>query len=314
MRCQKDMEGKDFKQLEKKLDMYVNMLLYVPIFQGRYLIRHKYLDDAAASRFPPGQLGRLYQYDSKEGRYYKKVMSVPKLLLVNGELFHEHSESVFTDKDKEALEKHLGDDVHYIIVVQAKEQEETAYMIGKDKGLEVSTLNRRWIITKQPIEKSISKQNEVTAVLFCLLDYLVELELSDEKRRAFFERHPVKEEIGRKDAPYEPYVDKNSIKVYDMKNKPDTNDTIKELYYFSRKGGGKGAAYHKIGYEKVPHTRKGHYRRYKSGKTIYVKATIVHKEKYGGIQLAHRMNQADTKEVPSRGEEKEDALSLGMRM
>ncbi|MFR5668232.1 MAG: hypothetical protein ACLTL7_27125 [Enterocloster bolteae] len=89
LRCQKDMEGKDFKQLEKKLNMYVNMLLYVPIFQGRQLARRKYLDDAAVSRFLPGQLGRLYQYDSKEGRYYKEVMSVPKLLLVNGELLHE---------------------------------------------------------------------------------------------------------------------------------------------------------------------------------------------------------------------------------
>lgn len=92
--------------------------------------------------------------------------------------------------------------------------------------------------------------------------------------------------------------------------KPGTSDFIKELYYFSTKGRGKGAAYCKIGYEKTPHTRKGHYRRYKSGKIVYVKATVAHKEKYGGIQSAHRINQADTKEVSAKGEEKGETASL----
>lgn len=41
---------------------------------------------------------------------------------------------------------------------------------------------------------------------------------------------PGKRKIGRKDTQYEQYVDKNSIKVFDMKNKPGTSDFIKELY------------------------------------------------------------------------------------
>lgn len=70
--------------------------------------------------------------------------------------------------------------------------------IGKDKGLEVSILNRRWIVTKQQFEKSISKQNELTAVLFCILDYLEELEQTEKKRHELLERHPVKEKIGKR--------------------------------------------------------------------------------------------------------------------
>lgn len=45
----------------------------------------------------------------------------------------------------------------------------------------------------------------------------------------------------------------------------------------------------------LPHTRRGHYRKYENGKTAYVKAAIIHKEKYEGIQSAHRMNQSGGK-------------------
>ena len=45
----------------------------------------------------------------------------------------------------------------------------------------------------------------------------------------------------------------------------------------------------------LPHTRRGHYRKYKNEKTVYVKAAIIHKEKYEGIQSAHRMNQSGGK-------------------
>ena len=45
----------------------------------------------------------------------------------------------------------------------------------------------------------------------------------------------------------------------------------------------------------LPHTRRGHYRKYKNGKTAYVKAAIIHKEKDEGIQSAHRMNQSGGK-------------------
>ena len=80
---------------------------------------------------------------------------------------------------------------------------------------------------------------------------------------------------------------KNSIKVFDIKN----TDSVLEAAYFSKKYKG-SKTYQKVGYEVMPHARKGHYRRYKSGKIIYVRATFVHKEKYRGIQSAHRLNEA----------------------
>ena len=64
----------------------------------------------------------------------------------------------------------------------------------------------------------------------------------------------------------------------------------------------------------LPHTRRGHYRKYKNGKTVYVKPAIIHKEKYEGIQSAHRMNQSDGKRHMKQGEAEEGVFSQGMSM
>ena len=61
----------------------------------------------------------------------------------------------------------------------------------------------------------------------------------------------------------------------------------------------------------LPHTRRGHYRKYKNGKTAYVKAAIIHKEKYEGIQSAHRMNQSGGKNRLEQ--EAGEAALTGMR-
>ena len=63
----------------------------------------------------------------------------------------------------------------------------------------------------------------------------------------------------------------------------------------------------------LPHTRRGHYRKYKNEKTVYVKAAIIHKEKYEGIQSAHRMNQSGGKNRMEQ-EESGTALSQGMSL
>lgn len=63
----------------------------------------------------------------------------------------------------------------------------------------------------------------------------------------------------------------------------------------------------------LPHTRRGHYRKYKNGKTVYVKAAIIHKEKYEGIQSAHRLNQPGGKNRPEQ-EEGRVAFSQGISL
>lgn len=76
-----------------------------------------------------------------------------------------------------------------------------------------------------------------------------------------------------------------------------------------------GLAYRKAGYEVTPHTRKGHYRTYKSGKTVYVKSSIIHKEKYEGIQSAHRLNQGEQEsEVAEEQQVPDDGFTMGLSM
>lgn len=45
----------------------------------------------------------------------------------------------------------------------------------------------------------------------------------------------------------------------------------------------------------MPHTRRGHIRRYSNGNEVYVKASVIHKEKYEGFQSAHRINKHKAK-------------------
>ena len=78
--------------------------------------------------------------------------------------------------------------------------------------------------------------------------------------------------------------------MFDIKDPDSMADYAGGIFYLSRRGS--GGSYRKTGYEMIPHTRKGHYRTYKNGKKVYVKASVIHKEKYGGIQAAHRINQA----------------------
>lgn len=63
----------------------------------------------------------------------------------------------------------------------------------------------------------------------------------------------------------------------------------------------------------LSHTRRGHYRKYKNGKNVYVKTAIIHKEKYEGIQSAHRLNQPGGKNRPEQ-EEGGAAFSQGISL
>lgn len=62
------------------------------------------------------------------------------------------------------------------------------------------------------------------------------------------------------------YIDQNSIKIFDMK--PDTLP----VDHFTKRRGCRGIR-RGGGCEKAPHTRRGHYRKYRNGKTVYVSSS-----------------------------------------
>lgn len=146
----------------------------------------------------------------------------------------------------------------------------------------------------------------MTAALLCLQDYLREIELAEKQRHRYSETHPDKSSHEKKQDVYERFVDKNAIKVFDIKDRDGLSG-----YYLSRRG---GSLQRCIGYEVTPHTRKGHYRTYKSGKTVYVRASIIHKEKYEGIQSAHRINQMGEQVILEQEPNTENLFTQEMTM
>lgn len=313
-RCRKELATKDIKQLQKTLDGYMDTLLVLPYFQGKSKEKEHFLSEEAQSALTAGQLERRYKRDKENGKYYTPYTSVPKLLLVNENLYEEYSQRGYTDKAQTELDRLVSEDVHYIITVQSSSQAELAYMVGKkdEAGLYIQVLDREKGTRKIPLEKLLSEQNEMTAVLLCLQDYLQEMELAEKQRRKYSEEHPDRSTHGKKLDMYERFVDKNAIKVFDIKDKDDISGFMGGLLYLSRKGG--GSASRAVGYEMVPHTRKGHYRTYKSGKTVYVKASVIHKEKYQGIQSAHRINQADDRDLSDLDQPAGNTFTQGMSM
>ena len=219
---------------------------------------------------------------------------VAKLLLINERLYEEYGCYEMTETDQENLDRLVADDVHYIINIQGSSGVDCAYLVEKDEDLCIKLLDRLKGSGKIPIENLVGKTDGVTAVFLSLLDYLQEMELAEQRRRKYLEEHPRKSEYAGKAIQSQRFVDKNSIKVFDMKQEGAAPDSIGAVYFFSKKNSGRGG-FRRTGYEMLPHTRRGHYRKYKNGKTVYVKAAIIHKEKYEGIQSAHRMNQSGGK-------------------
>ena len=260
----------------------------------------------------PEQRSRHFQYDREKGKYYTEYDCVPKLLLINERLYEEYGYYEMTQTDKESLNRLVADDVHYIINIQGSSGVDCAYLVEKDEDLCIKILDRLKGSRKIPIENLVGKTDGVTAVFLSLLDYLQEMELAEQRRRKYLEEHPRKSEYAGKAIQSQRFVDKNSIKVFDMKQEGAAPDSIGAVYFFSKKNSGRGG-FRRTGYEMLPHTRRGHYRKYKDGKTIYVKAAIIHKEKYEGIQSAHRMNQSGGKNRMEQ-EESGTALSQGMSL
>lgn len=293
-RCLKDLTGRDMKQFRKRLDHYLDILLMIPFFQGQSEKKRRYVDEKSISSIPPEQRSRRFLYDREKGKYYTEYDCVPKLLLINERLYEEYGCYEMTETDQENLDRLVADDVHYIINIQGSSGVDCAYLVEKDEDLCIKLLDRLKGSGKIPIENLVGKTDGVTAVFLSLLDYLQEMELAEQRRRKYLEEHPRKSEYAGKAIQSQRFVDKNSIKVFDMKQEGAAPDSIGAVYFFSKKNSGRGG-FRRTGYEMLPHTRRGHYRKYKNEKTVYVKAAIIHKEKYEGIQSAHRMNQSGGK-------------------
>ena len=69
-------------------------------------------------------------------------------------------------------------------------------------------------------------------MLLSLLDYLQEMELAEQRRRKYLEEHPRKSEYGGKAIQSQRFVDKNSIKVFDMKQEGAAQDSIGACLFF----------------------------------------------------------------------------------
>lgn len=285
-KCRMDMEAKNIRVQMKKMEKYIDLLLNLQFFQGLPLKRKKAVGERETAGMPVEKLRRIYQYSEKEGKYYKEITSIPKLVLVSGELYGEYLGREFTAQDGERLGRLMAWDVHYIVTVQGREAGETVYLLGREEqGLPLMCLYRDRIVRLEADSTTLAGKEEPVAAMLSLLDYLEEVEKADHRRQSSGQEahtYPGKQARCGK------YIDKNSIKVFDMK-KDGMESRELEAFWFGRKKTGTGSS-RMQGYEVMPHTRRGHYRKCKSGKVVYVKSSIIHKEKYEGIQSAHRIN------------------------
>ena len=140
-----------------------------------------------------------------------------------------------TETDQENLDRLVADDVHYIINIQGSSGVDCAYLVEKDEDLCIKLLDRLKGSGKIPIENLVGKTDGVTAVFLSLLDYLQEMELAEQRRRKYLEEHPRKSEYAGKAIQSQRFVDKNSIKVFDMKQEGAAPDSIGAVYFLARR-------------------------------------------------------------------------------
>lgn len=289
-RCRKEISVKNPKEMTKRMDKYVEMLLRLPFMQGMEIKKRQEISKETEESLSKSQLKRLYLYDKKEGKYYYEYYSVPKLLLINGDMYREYySAGEFTPENLQELQQLMQKDVHYIINVQCEEQEECVYKVQMEENgeLSIESLQRNSGSRKKVLDGKAIPGSECSAVLLSLLDYLSYMKKIIAGRKKKEQKAQGNTESGERTAKY---VDKNSIKIFDFQADGNGKDKEMEVFKFKKRNG-ELHFFHKKGYEMIPHTRRGHYRTYKNGKVVYVRSSIIHKDKYDGIQSAHRINE-----------------------
>ena len=268
----------DFKA-RRNINNYISLLLILPFIQGRVSEDKVFISDTIAKKS-----GKRYQYDEKNGRYYYEIPQVPKLLLINNELYDNYKD--FKDIDNEIIEKiieNMDKTVNYIINIQHEEVAEYSYYVSlkSEKGIEIHRIGK--FSFADYCSKSIKKKtmtNDMKTMLYCLLDYLIEYKKLESKKKKYVHNENssnIKETVSSK------FISKSSVKVFDLKK----DDEQLEAYRYTKRN----VAGWLKGYAKSPHTRRGHIRKLKNGKEVYVRASVIHKDRFDSIESAHRINQ-----------------------
>ena len=275
----------DLKRKMKLMDRYTDVLLILHVFQGSSYVKTYIADESELNGQSQEETEQRFEWDQQKKVYCRKVTTVPKLVLIEDALFRAYLGAVWTSDDAKRLFAMLPRDVHYIVNVQSPEQAEVTYIVEiSAKGHAVISSLDRINLLKRDIPVEGITDDCCVAVLFSLLDYLSEIRHIRPRKadRQSTDSVVADDRIGR-------YIAEGSIKVFDM-----TYSALHDLtvHDYRRKRGSLTVA-RRAGYEVMPHTRRGHYRTYKSGKTVYIRSTIIHKDKYTGIQSAHRINASD---------------------
>lgn len=289
---------------------YMDMLLNLHLFQGDHIQRNVEVHPEILEKLTEREKRKRYEC-REDGKFYSSFFSVPKLVLINKELFAQHLERDMTDEDLGLLEEMLPRDVHYILNVQSEAQSGYAYMIEKEGCVYIQRLSRYDLTDRLQLGGGNILEPEMISVALCLTDYLMEMEnLSRQQKRDLREAGTGNGGCaGRCRVPK--YVDQNSIKIFDVSPAAGEGDRELEVNYFRKRHASAGRV-RKTGYEMAPHTRRGHYRTYSDGRTVYVRSAIIHKEKYNGIQSAHRINEKGEDSLAQKDTDG-SAFTMGMQ-
>lgn len=311
-RCYNEIFYGSARQIRQNANRYIDMLLFVHFFQGERIERSVEADPEMLEGLSEKEKKRKYEFNKEDGKYYSSFFSVPKLVLVNKDLFTQHLERDLTEEDMESLGAMLPRDVHYILNVQCEAQSEYAYLIARKESIYIQRLGRYELTPEIPLGCGEAMEPEMRSVALCLTDYLLEMKKlmgqqaeNHQETKAGYAGASGRRRVSK-------YVDQNSIKIFDIAPGACREGYELEVNYFKKKHGGAGTA-RRTGYEMAPHTRRGHYRKYSDGKTVYVHSSVIHKEKYNGIQSAHRINEAwenNTAQEDTDG----PAFIMGMQM
>lgn len=312
-RCHKEIFHGNAKQARSNANRYLDILLAIRLFQGAEVKRSMEAAPQLLEGLSEKERHKKYKFNEEDGKFYSSFFSVPKLVLVNSDLFTQHLERDLTEKDTRNLEAMLPRDVHYILNVQYEPQKDYAYLIAREENIHIQRLGRYTLTPEKHIDGGGTMEPELRSVVLCLTDYLLEMKklMGQQAGNAQETRQGETGVPGRRRV--SKYVDHNSIKIFDMTADAGKEDYKLEVDYFKKRHGSAGTI-RKTGYEMAPHTRRGHYRQYKDGRTVYVRSSVIHKEKYDGIQSAHRIN--DETGGNNTGQEDADgpAFTMGMQM
>lgn len=283
-RCSQELNAKSTSMAKQNGQRYVDLMMSLPFFQGVPIKQNIEVRPEALQKLSEREKKQKYEL-KEDGKYYSSFFTAPKLVLINGELFRHYLNREITQKDIERLEKLLPRDAHYIINVQDESQKDTACLVTrKDGKSHIDRLDRYHISQHIWLETLQTQSPELGSIALCLTDYLVEFEKMVKQQKRVHRETGDERNYASDKVRAAKYTDQNSIKIFDLKQSDLPTS------YFAKKYGNRGVR-RKTGYEMMPHTRRGHYRKCKNGKIVFVRSSIIHKEKYQGLQSAHRINE-----------------------